>query len=213
MDIDKRNLFVFFLLLLIGYRVTGQTNGLYIGLERSPQVSWLYTGNSALHSRIRLGDQYGLLVHYDFYKQLGIAMDAVISTQEVGLNWQETSYQLRSRYVKIPLQLNYTHLPMGPFSLVGRIGPEVTILTEASLNQNEQSNNVKAVFRDVGIGAAAYAGFRLSIVDFVSLNLGIRLDQDFSNGIKALTLDAFPLRNSRYTALALVLGVNILHYK
>lgn len=195
------------------FKAFGQFGGFTIGLERSPQLSWLHSDNQRVKTSSAWGDNYGLLLEYAFPRRLGVSVNVIVVRQKIGFQAEHVQYTLRNRYVKIPLMLTYIHNPLAQATFIGRIGPQLSLLNRSGIDRGEGYSSTKQYMRESTVGLAAYGGFRLFIVDLVALNFGLRVDQDFLGMNKAaVESNGFPLPNGRNASVSAVFGVNILHF-
>lgn len=209
----------FRILLFTLYFLVGQTSkslaqfgGFTIGLERSPQLSWLHAKDQHVRTSSAWGDNYGLLLEYNFPRRLGVSVNFIVARQKVGVQSDQETYTLRNRYFKVPLMLSYVRNPLAQATFIGRIGPQISFLNRSEANNGEGYSSTKRYMRKSTVGLAAYGGFRLFIVDMVALNLGLRMDQDFLEMNNTLIENDRNFPKGKNVSISIVFGVNILHF-
>jgi|GEM_PF-2741931 len=205
-------LFTLYFIVGMATKTLAQFGGFTIGLERSPQLSWLHSNDQLVKTSSAWGDNYGVLLEYNFPRRLGLSVNFIVARQKVGFQSEHVKYTLRNRYFKIPLMLTYIHDPLAQATFIGRIGPQVSLLNRSGVNNGEGYSSTKQYMRESTVGLAAYGGFRLFIVDMVALNFGVRVDQDFLEMNKVSENGAFPLPKGKNASVSIVFGVNILHF-
>ncbi|GAA4786746.1 hypothetical protein GCM10023231_13510 [Olivibacter ginsenosidimutans] len=206
--------FIYLIFFTVGINTKSfsQIGRLSIGLERSPQFTWFSAKNADLiKTNNKWGDNYGLQIQYDFPGHLGISTNFIVANQKTDFQYAEQKFRLANRFFKIPFMLSYTAKPTGQASLIWRIGPQLSLLNRAEVSNNTSDISKASYDRRLLAGMTAYGGYRLYIVDFVSLNFGLRFDHDFST-LSYEDASAIHLPSGRNRTLSFVFGVNILNF-
>lgn len=113
------------------------------GLNFMPALTWNKTGKGFSPDGTKFGFEYGLNVHYYFYRNVGIEtgfymshMGAKFKYEKVAVTSEDTSvykykFDLNGMYAKIPLALRFRTNQIGPVYLFGNFGVEVAFPVQA----------------------------------------------------------------------------------
>ena len=115
------------------------------GLNFNPALTWNRTGKNFTPDGVKAGFEYGLNVHYYFFKNVGFEtgfymshMGAKFKYSRADLNATDTTvynykYNLSNIYAKIPLALRFRTNQIGPVYLFGNFGVDFSFLVFSKL--------------------------------------------------------------------------------
>ena len=97
-----------------------------------------------------------------------------------------TEYEANRKvdYVKIPVYFTYNRNPDKPVSFIGKIGPQVSVLTNSKLTDNNGhtlKSNTNNFYKDVTFGGMAAGGAQFKLDRRLFLTTMARFDYDFTN--------------------------------
>jgi Outer membrane protein beta-barrel domain len=176
---------------LAAFTVSNKANaqqGFSVSVKTTPQFSFLRNkddrDNSRNQQKTTVNANFGIGAGYNFTPALGVGMDVLYSLQgqRHELNGIETNQ--RVNYVKIPVYFTYNRNPNKPVSFMGKIGPQLSILTSSKLTENNGhtlKSNTKALYEDVTFGAVLAAGAQFKLDRKLFLTTMARFDYDFTN--------------------------------
>jgi hypothetical protein len=162
--------------------------GLQLGFELNPQLSYLYNQDdvdsdlwdrkSAFNGHFGFSGQYGIT------ENIGVGLNILYSIQGDKYDWKGTERLKSLQYFKIPV-LFTLNLPFGDnMSFIGKVGPQVSILTDARLYDADKKilkTNYTAAFASYDFGGMISAGIGAKLTDQVTLDGSIRFDTGFTN--------------------------------
>ncbi len=212
--------------ILVSMNQVEAQKGLQLGLEVNPQTSYLlnkddmdskyYDGKNAFNGHFGLSGQYGIS------EKIGVGLNVLYSFQGDKYNWKDQERLKSLQYVKIPLMLTVT-LPIGgQMSFIGKVGPQISFLTDARLydkDRNSIKDNYKKAFVSTDFGGMISAGVSYQLNDQFSMDASLRGDIGFVNAedkdFKQNIHDPFdlvtpsPASSPRGSAYNMTAGLNI----
>src|SRR5207244_4434750 len=93
-------------------------------------------------------------------------------------------YNQKVNYMKVPLYFIYNSNALKPVSFVGKIGPQVSFVSDAKFadkDGNKIIGDTKNRYETTTFGAAAVAGVQYRLSKQAFLNTALRFDYDFTN--------------------------------
>lgn len=162
--------------------------GFRLGVEGTPQMNWLMNkddqDNSKFDPQSTYGAAFGISGQYGFTPDMGLGLNVLYSFQGQKYKWNGAERSKRVEYIKIPL-MYLVHIDVGSDMLfIGKIGPQLGLLTNAKLVDKDWNNIVsdhKAAYMDYDIGAVASAGMGFKLSDNVMLDAALRFDYSFTD--------------------------------
>jgi hypothetical protein len=172
--------------IFISFNKADAQKGLQLGFEANPQVSYLlnkadmdselYTGKTAINGHFGVSGQYGIT------EKVGIGLNVLYSFQGDKYEWKGEERVKSLQYLKIPLMLTL-NLPMGDKMIfVGKIGPQLSILSDARLYDGDrkiESSHYKGAFVSTDFGGMISAGIGYKLNDHFTLDGAVRGDVGF----------------------------------
>jgi len=162
--------------------------GLQLGVQGVPQLSWLMNSddkdNSDFEYRTTFNGAFGITSQYGFTDNLGIGLDAMYSIQGQRYKLDGTEYYRRVDYVKIPLMLVYTSELTSSVLIMGKIGPQLDLLTDARLmdkDGKELISDQKAAYMNYDVAGVAMLGAGFMLSDNLLLETSLRYDFGFTD--------------------------------
>lgn len=162
-----------------------QDNKWTLSVKGTPQLSWMNNSDDkdlpGFDSKSKFAANFGLGVEYAFTKKIGIGLDALYSLQGRKFDYSGTEFNQKNNYIKIPLYVSYTAPLSKGVSFTGKLGPQLSILTDSKLESGSQETDTKNQYKDLTFGGMANAGVEFALSKNVFLNTGVRFDYDFTN--------------------------------
>jgi len=127
------------------------------------------------------GSAFGVSFGYHFKDNVGVGTEILYSVQ--GVHLEGGGFQ-RVNYVRIPVLLNFNSNPESVVMFVGKVGPEMGILTKSAvylggLNLGETT----PLYSKVEIAAVLGLGIAFNIKERYQIGLGLRLDYGLTDAI------------------------------
>jgi len=155
--------------------------GFSVSVKGTPQFSWMNNSDDN-DNKNKFGANFGVGTQYNFNGNMGIGLDVLYSLQGRKYDSAGKSYDQKNDYIKIPVFLSYNSTPTKKIVFVGKLGPQLSILTSSKLNKDGLAKkDTRNRYKDITIGAVANAGLQFSIAKNLYLNTGLRFDYDFTN--------------------------------
>ncbi len=174
--------------LLAATGFTDAQQGLMLGVEATPQLSWLTNKDDNSNSDFKyvttFNSSFGITGQYGFTKILGIGLNVLYSFQ--GQRYQLSGIENYKKvdYVKIPLMFVYSAVISSNVMFIGKIGPELEILSMAKLtdkNNNTLVIDVSSAYQSTNISGVIHAGFSFKLTELLMLDATLRYDYDFAD--------------------------------
>lgn len=183
----KPSMLFIFLFTLAGNSGFAQ-KGISFTADLNPQVSWMLNADDSdletFSQKAYVRPAFGLGATYNFTDNLGLGADVRFSMQgrKAELNNVETSAALD--YLKVPLYFSYNTNPAKSLQFVGKIGPQVSFLSNARLldaDGEEIDDNIMAAYENVTLGGFLSLGAEYRITPMLNIFTQARCDMDFTN--------------------------------
>lgn len=162
--------------------------GFQLGIEGTPQMSWLGNKDDMDNSRFEYLPTYncsfGLSLQYGFNQRFGIGLNGLYSFQGQRYKFDNVEQIRKTEYLKIPLQLIYFNEMGTDWMFIGKVGPQVGLLMNAKLadkDGNDVISDHKDAYEDIDIGAVLSLGFGYKITEMLSIDAAVRGDCGFTN--------------------------------
>ena len=160
--------------------------GLSVSIKGTPQFTWMNNSddhdNNSYDSKSKFGANFGLGAQYNFTNNMGVGLDVLYSLQGRKYDLAGKDYDQKNEYIKIPVYFSYNTDPAKKVAFVGKLGPQLSILTNSKLDGNGfEKRDTKDQYKDITFGAMANAGVQFAVQKNIFLNAGIRFDYDFTN--------------------------------
>ena len=189
-------------------KANGQT-GWNISVKATPHVSWMQNedDNNIQHfdRKTTINTNFGLGVGYNFNKRSGLDLDFLYSLQGQKYKMDGLELNQKMNYIKIPLTYNYVFNPKSKVLLVGKLGPQLSILSESKVQDNKGKTivaNSREYFNDVTFGGVAGIGTQFHLSNNWHLTTGLRYDFDFTNAENKKHPDFTPGRANTHNMTA-----------
>jgi hypothetical protein len=121
---------------------------------------------TVLDQKTTFNANFGVGAGFNFTNRLGVGMDALYSLQ--GQRYKQNGIETNQKvnYVKIPVYFNYVADPSKTVSFTGKIGPQISFLTDSKLadkDGNTLKSNTKDLYKDATFGGMAAAGVQFKL--------------------------------------------------
>jgi hypothetical protein len=162
--------------------------GFSVSVKTTPQFSFLQNkddrDNSSIEQKATVKANFGIGAGYNFTPALGVGMDILYSLQGQRYEINGIEANRNVDYVKIPVYFTYNRNPDKPVSFIGKIGPQVSVLTNSKLTDNNGhtlKSNTNDFYKDVTFGGMAAGGAQFKLDRRLFLTTMARFDYDFTN--------------------------------
>jgi Outer membrane protein beta-barrel domain len=162
--------------------------GFSVSVKTTPQFSFLQNkddrDNGSIQHKATVTSNFGIGAGYNFTPKLGVGMDVLYSLQGQRYEIDGMETKQKVNYVKIPVYFTYNGNPNKPVSFIGKIGPQLSVLTDSKLTDNNGhtlTSDTKDLYKDVTIGGMAAAGAQFKLDRRLFLTTMARFDYDFTN--------------------------------
>lgn len=170
---------------LFGQKAMAQ-QGFNVSVKGAPQFGFLTSNPSNFSAnngkKALFGVGFGVGAGYGFTNNLGVGVDVLYSLQGQkykGTNDQTIKQQLD--YLKIPVMFTYNTDPSKTVSFIGKIGPQLSILTSSKFKPDGAPEvNTKSPYKSATFGGAALAGAQFKLDRQLYLTTAVRYDLDFT---------------------------------
>ena len=169
-------------------RKANAQQGFSISVKTTPQFSFLQNKDDRDNGRIQykatVNANFGIGAAYNFTPALGVGMDLLYSLQGQRYEIIGTEINQKVNYVKIPVYFTYNNNPSKPVSFIGKIGPQLSVLTGSKLtdgNGNTLKSDTKDLYKDVTFGGMVAAGAQFKLDRRLFLTTMARFDYDVTN--------------------------------
>lgn len=164
--------------------------GFSLSLKATPQFSFLNNkddnDNSSYKRKATFNTNFGIGGGYNFTNKLGVGLDVLYSLQgqRYTLNNGNVEYNQKNEYVKIPLYFSYNTDASKAVSFIGKVGPQVSLITSSKLDDkdgNKIVGDTKDRYKSATFGGMALAGAQYKLDKNLYLTTAVRFDYDFTN--------------------------------
>lgn len=161
--------------------------GFNLSVKATPQLSFLQNSddndNNAIEKKATFNTNFGLGTGYNFTDHTGIGIDVLYSLQGQKTEVAGAKVNQKLEYLKIPVYFSYNTDASKAVSFYGKVGPQLSFLTNAKAATNGSDNYVKNKdrYEDVTFGAMANAGVQFKLSQNIYLQTGLYFDYDFTN--------------------------------
>jgi opacity protein-like surface antigen len=160
--------------------------GFSVNVKATPQFSWINNSDdndkNNFSTKSKFGANVGVGAQYNFTNHIGVGLDFLYSLQGGKYDLAGKGYNQKNEYIKLPVYFSYNTDPSKKIAFVGKLGPQLSILTSSKLDGgNFKRANTKDRYEDITFGAVAGAGVQFTITKNIYLNTGLRYDYDFTN--------------------------------
>jgi len=176
-----------FVLALAAFNQVSAQKGLSLSVKGIPQFSWLQNSddndNNSFSKKSTFNASFGVGAAYNFTNNLGVGLDVLYSLQGQKYNLAGKEYHQKNNYLKLPVMFLYNTDPSKTVSFIGKVGPQLSILTSAKVDDgdgNELLDN-KDAYKSVTFGGVAVAGVQFRLNSALYLTTAARYDYDFTN--------------------------------
>jgi outer membrane protein W len=162
--------------------------GFSLSAKAIPQFSFLQNkddnNNNNYSTKATFNAGFGVGAEYGFNNHVGVGIDVLYSLQGQRYTLNDIEYNQKVNYIKVPVYFIYNSDASKPISFIGKIGPQVSFMTDANLSNKNgdkiQINN-KNRYQSVTFGGVAEAGAQYKIARQMYLTTLARFDYDFTN--------------------------------
>ncbi|RYG51342.1 MAG: porin family protein [Chitinophagaceae bacterium] len=181
----KRLLSVFAIALFASLNTIQAQKQWSLSVKGTPQLTWMHNSDDndlpGYESKSKFAGNFGLGVEYSFTEKFGIGLDALYSLQRRKFDYAGTSFNQKNDYIKVPLYASY-RAPLGSgVAFVGKLGPQLSILTNSELKAGNLKTDTKDRYKDLTFGGVANAGVEFALSKNILLSTAARFDYDFTN--------------------------------
>lgn len=208
--------FFIYAIICAGLIITNKADaqqGFSVSVKGTPQFSFLQNkndnDNSSYSRKATFNTNFGVGAGYNFTKYLGVGIDALYSLQgqKYTLNTilNTTEYNQKIDYVKVPVYFTYNSDASKIVSFIGKVGPQVSFLTNAKLTDNNSGktlDDTKDRYKTTAFGGAAVAGVQFKIQPQLYVTAAARFDYDFTNAEDKNYVNYIPGRAKTYNSTA-----------
>lgn len=162
--------------------------GLQIGVEGTPQFSWLYNQDD------RDSDDYsalatdngsvGISSQWGFTENIGIGLNVLYSWQGQQYEWNNVDLHKKLQYVKIPLTFNASFPAGANYRWILKVGPQLGILTDAKIDKLDGDSFISdqmVAYRDIDFGGMLSFGPGFNFAERLSFDIAVRGDAGIIN--------------------------------
>lgn len=173
---------------LINSKQAAGQKGWSLSVVSTPQFSFLNNSDdrdsSKIDQRATFRVNFGAGVAYHFTSNAGIGLDVLYSLQgqRYKISGKETNQ--KQAYLKIPLYFVYTSNASQSVSFIGKIGPQLSILTNSKLTDgmdNDINSDTEDWYKEVTVGGMIGGGTQFRLNSSLFLTTIARFDYDFTN--------------------------------
>jgi len=175
-------------ILIFTNNTTKAQEGFSLGVEGTPQFSWLMNkddmNNSSLSMKTTFNSSFGITGQYGFTKNLGIGLNVLYSFQGQRYSMNDFDYYRKVGYVKVPIMFVYTVEVSPKVLFIGKIGPQFSFLANAKLTDKNGNNIVSdqsSSYAGSNFGGVIHAGFSFKLTEMLLLDATLRYDYDFTD--------------------------------
>jgi hypothetical protein len=162
--------------------------GIQLGIEGSPQISWIINNDDQTNKQFEyqntFNGSFGISGQYGFTKNMGIGLNALYSIQGQRFKLSGIERTKQIEYLKIPLMFTYNYEFNSDIKFIGKIGPQLGVLTNAKLIDKDGDaivGNHKEAYEDYDFEGVLYAGIGYKINDNVFIDSSLRFDYGFTD--------------------------------
>ena len=185
-----KKFFIYALLLASSITITKvhAQQGFSVSVKATPQFSFLQNkddNNYNNYSRkATFNTNFGIGAGYNFNKYLGVGVDALYSLQGQKYTLDNIKYNQKINYIKVPVFFTYNSDASKIVSFIGKVGPQVSFLTDAKLTDNNNDktlDDTKDRYKTATFGGMAVAGAQFRVQPQLYITTAVRFDYDFTN--------------------------------
>lgn len=183
--------------------------GFSVSVKATPQFSFLQNkddnSNNSYSRKATFNTNFGIGAGYNFTKYLGVGVDALYSLQGQKYTLNSIEYKQKVDYVKVPVFFTYNSDASKIVSFIGKVGPQVSFLTEAKLTDNNSDKTIddtKNRYKTTTFGGAAVAGVQFKVQPQLYITAAARFDYDFTNAEDKDYANYTPGRAKTYNSTA-----------
>ena len=172
---------------LLTTKVNAQ-KGFSVSVKAVPQFSFMENkddnNNGSFNRKADFNAAFGAGAGYNFTNYLGVGVDALYSLQGQRYSLNGTEYNQKNEYVKVPVYFSYNTDASKAVSFIGKIGPQVSFLTNSKLDDkdgNKLVGDTKDRYKSATFGGMALAGVQYKLQSNLYLTTALRFDYDFTN--------------------------------
>ncbi|HEV7329474.1 MAG TPA: porin family protein [Flavisolibacter sp.] len=162
--------------------------GWNVSINANPHFSWMLNKDDNqsedFDRRSTINTAFGVGVGYNFSHRAGLGLGVLYSLQGQKYKLEDEQLNQRMNYFKLPLTFNYVFNPRSKVALVGKVGPQLSILAASRVKDADGKtviDNSKEYFKDVTFGGAAGLSTQFNLGKQWFLTTGLRYDFDFTN--------------------------------
>lgn len=160
--------------------------GFNVSVKGVPQFTFLQNSddgdNGAISKKATFNTKFGIGAGYNFTENMGVGLDAMYSFQGQKYEILGVDAQQKLEYVKIPVYLSYNTDPSQLVSFYGKIGPQLSLLTNAEFKHDgELTRENKGAYKNAIFGGMSEVGVQIKIQPKLYLSTGVNFDYDFTN--------------------------------
>lgn len=194
--------------LISANRVSAQ-QGFSVSVKGTPQFSFLQNkddnNNNSYSRKATFNTNFGVGAGYNFDKYLGVGADVLYSLQGQKYDLNGIEYKQKINYVKVPVYFTYNSDASKIVSFIGKVGPQVSFLTDAKLTDNSSGktlDDTKDRYKTTTFGGAAVAGVQFKVQPQLYVTTAARFDYDFTNAEDKNYVSYTPGRAKTYNSTA-----------
>ncbi len=173
---------------LISANTVSAQQGFSVSVKGTPQFSFLQNkddnNNNSYSRKATFNTNFGVGAGYNFDKYLGVGVDVLYSLQGQKYDLNSIEYKQKVNYVKVPVYFTYNSDASKIVSFIGKVGPQVSFLTDAKLTDNNSGktlDDTKDRYKTTAFGGAAVAGVQFKVQPQLYITTAARFDYDFTN--------------------------------
>jgi len=186
--IMKKYLLSAFTIAILGLTQANAQQGFSLSVKATPQFSFLQNEDDSdapgLDKKATFNVNFGIGGAYNFTNKLGVGLDVLYSLQGQRYETDGTEYNQKVNYLKIPVFFSYTSNPSKVVAFTGKIGPQLSILTDSKITDKDGDDIVgdtKNRYEDITFGGMVAAGIQIKLDKNLFLTTLARFDYDFTN--------------------------------
>lgn len=194
--------------LIISNKVSAQ-QGFSVSVKATPQFSFLQNeddnNNNSYSRKATFNTNFGVGAAYNFDRYLGVEVDVLYSLQGQKYTLNSIEYKQKVDYVKVPVYFTYNTDASKLVSFIGKVGPQVSFLTNAKLSDNNSGktlDDTKDRYKTATFDGAAVAGVQFKVQPQLYITTAARFDYDFTNAEDKDYASYIPGRAKTYNSTA-----------
>ena len=162
--------------------------GFSFSVKVTPQFTFLENrddnNNSLIQRNATFHTNFGVGAGCNLTENFGVGMDLLYSFQGQRYELDGVVVNQKISYIKIPVYWSINSDPRKDISLIGKMGPQLGILTHSKLtdkNGDDITTNTNFRYKDLTLGGMMNFGVQVRLMSDMYASSAVRFDYDFTN--------------------------------